>query len=120
METFRPGGCVGEHDMSARNEDRYVIGIDFGTLSARATLVNIENGRSPASAVAEYKSRVIDRVLPGSDEPLGADTALQDPADYLRALENTVRTITRRISPDQVVGIGTDFTCCTVLPTTRD
>jgi L-ribulokinase len=104
--------------MSAK--DRYVIGIDFGTLSARATLVNIENGRSPASAVAEYKSRVIDRVLPGSDEPLGADTALQDPADYLRALENTVRTITRRISPDQVVGIGTDFTCCTVLPTTRD
>lgn len=118
METSRPGGRAGQHDMSAK--DRYVIGIDFGTLSARATLVNIENGRSPASAVAEYKSRVIERGLPGSDEPLRTDTALQDPADYLRALENTVRTISRRISPDQVVGIGTDFTCCTVLPTTRD
>lgn len=107
--------------MSAqKNSERYVIGIDFGTLSARAILVNVDNGRTPASAVAEYKSRVIERSLPGGKAELAPDTALQDPADYLRALEIAVRTIVRRISPDQVVGIGTDFTCCTVLPTTAD
>lgn len=100
---------------------RYVIGIDFGTLSARALLVDVRNGQTKASAVAEYKSGVIERSLPGARQPLPSDTALQDPADYLRALETTVRAVVKkaRILPDQVVGIGTDFTCCSVLPTTR-
>jgi len=106
--------------MTAPKIERYVIGVDFGTLSARAVLVNVRNGHSPAHAVAEYKNRVIERSLPGSHSPLPPDTALQDPADYLRAFETSVRSIIRRISPDQVLGIGTDFTCCTVLPTTTD
>src|SRR5258706_9989113 len=106
--------------MAAKKPDRYVIGIDFGTLSARALLVNVRTAETRASAVAEYKNGVIERSLPGSDNRLPADTAQQDPADYLRALESTVRAVLRasRISPEQVVGIGTDFTCCTVLPTT--
>src|SRR4051812_34455372 len=106
--------------MTAPKIERYVIGVDFGTLSARAVLVNVRNGHSPAHAIAEYKNRVIERSLPGSHAPLPPDTALQDPADYLRAFETSVRSIVRRISPDQVLGIGTDFTCCTVLPTTTD
>jgi L-ribulokinase len=108
--------------MSGSRSDRYVIGIDFGTLSARAVLVNVTNGKTRASAVAEYKHGVIDRALPGSNKPLRPDTALQDPSDYLRALETTIRSVMRqsRISPESVVGIGTDFTCCTVLPTARD
>jgi L-ribulokinase len=101
---------------------RYVIGIDFGTLSARAVLVDVGNGETKASAVAEYKSGVIERALPGVGKPLAADTALQDPADYLRALETTVRSVVKkaRVPAEQVVGIGTDFTCCTALPTTRN
>jgi L-ribulokinase len=106
--------------MSAPSPERYVIGVDFGTLSARAILVNIRNGQTTEQAVSEYKTRVIERALPGSDHPLPTDTALQDPADYLRAFEIAVRSIIRRITPNQVVGIGTDFTCCTVLPTTSD
>jgi L-ribulokinase len=106
--------------MSAPKIERYVIGIDFGTLSARALLVNVRNGHSPVHAVAEYKNRVIERSLPSSHSLLPTDTALQDPADYLRAFETSVRSIIRRISPDQVLGIGTDFTCCTVLPTKAD
>ena len=106
--------------MSAKSPERYVIGVDFGTLSARAILVNVRNGQTTAQAVSEYKSRVIERTLPGSSAHLPSDTALQDPADYLRAFEITVRSIVRRITPDQVVGIGTDFTCCTVLPTKAD
>lgn len=86
-----------------------VIGIDFGTLSARAVLVDARNGKTIASAVANYKSGVIEKNLP-------ADTALQDPADYLQALETVVRKVRR----GHVVGIGIDFTCCTVLPTSRD
>jgi L-ribulokinase len=108
--------------MSAQKSDRYVIGIDFGTLSARAILVDVRNGETRASAVAEYKRGVIEGTLPGAGKLLASDTALQYPADYLRAMETTVRAVVRkaRVLPDQVVGIGTDFTCCTVLPTARD
>lgn len=108
--------------MKAQKSERFVIGIDFGTLSARALLVDAANGETRASAVAQYKSRVIERNLPGSKKPLRADTALQDPADYLRALDSTIRSVLRqsRVSPAQIAGIGTDFTCCTVLPTKRD
>jgi L-ribulokinase len=106
--------------MTAKSPERYVIGVDFGTLSARAILVNVRNGQTTAQAVSEYKSRVIERTLPDSSVLLPADTALQDPADYLRSFEIAVRSIVRRITPDQVVGIGTDFTCCTVLPTKAD
>src|SRR5205085_8912602 len=65
---------------------------------------------------------VIERTLPGTNQRLAPDSALQDPADYLRALEATIRKLVRTpgISPEQIAGIGTDFTCCTVLPTTRD
>lgn len=102
--------------------NRFVIGIDFGTLSARALLVDARTGKTRASAVAAYKHGVIERSLPGSSARLPADTALQDPADYLRALETVVRDArkTAGASPNEIVGIGIDFTCCTVLPTTRE
>ena len=104
------------------SKERYVIGIDFGTLSARAVLVNVRNGETRASAAADYWRGVIEKSLPDSTRKLADDTALQDPADYLRALETTIRKVLRaeNVSPDQVLGIGTDFTCCTVLPTKRD
>jgi L-ribulokinase len=104
------------------SKERYVIGIDFGTLSARAVLVNVRDGQTRASAVANYASGVIERSLPGSTKKLDDDTALQNPADYLRALETTVRKVIRagKVSPDQILGLGTDFTCCTVLPTRAD
>src|SRR5829696_2154055 len=106
--------------MSAPSPERYVIGVDFGTLSARAILVNVRIGQTSAQAVVEYKNRVIERALPGANHSLPPDTALQDPADYSRAFEITVRSLLRRVAPEQIVGIGTDFTCCTVLPTTAN
>src|SRR5688500_12207180 len=106
----------------ARVREAFVIGIDFGTLSARALLVNATIGKTIATAVGDYEHGVVERALPGSKKTLPADTALQDPADYLRALETVVRKVVRKskVPPEQIVGIGTDFTCCTVLPTRRD
>src|ERR1044071_2949720 len=92
------GRRVGEHVMKGQTPERYVIGVDFGTLSARAVLVNVRNGHTFAQAVSEYKNRVIERSLPGSHKPFPADTALQDPADYLHAFEVTVRSILRRVT----------------------
>jgi L-ribulokinase len=102
--------------------DTYVIGIDFGTLSARAVLVNAQNGDECASAVAEYRSGVIEGKLPESKVVLKEKSALQDPADYLSALEEVVRAVLRKakVKGVQVAALGTDFTSCTVLPVKSD
>jgi L-ribulokinase len=102
--------------------DAYVIGIDFGTLSARAVLVDARTGEELASAVSEYRSGVIEGTLPGTKTKLKEKSALQDPADYLEAMTEVVRGVVRKskVRVEQVVGIGTDFTSCTVLPVTKD
>ncbi len=102
--------------------DKYVIGIDYGTLSGRALVVRASDGEEIASAVHEYRHAVIEDTLPASGRPLGTDWALQDPEDYLEVLRRAVPAAVREagIDADDVVGVGTDFTACTVLPTLRD
>lgn len=100
---------------------KYTIGVDFGTLSARAVLVEVPGGREVAAAVYEYPHEVMDEQLP-SGRRLPSDWALQDPADYLQALGHTISAVLREagVSPDDVIGVGTDFTACTVLPVKAD
>lgn len=94
----------------------YVIGVDFGTLSARALVVDATTGCSIASAVAEYPHAVMDTALP-SGKPLPERWALQHPADYTEVLARTVKQAVKQagISPDEVAGVGFDFTACTLL-----
>lgn len=101
---------------------RYALGLDYGTESARALLVDVSDGREVATAVAEYPDGVIDRQLPGSDVRLGPEWALQNPDDYLSVLEQIVpQTLDQAgAAPEQVVGIGVDFTSCTMLPVAAD
>jgi L-ribulokinase len=98
------------------------IGLDFGTESVRALLVEIATGETIATAVHPYADGVIDERLPGSGERLPPDWALQNPADWLTGLERTIAAVLSQsgIDPGRVVGIGIDFTSCTVLPTTAD
>lgn len=100
----------------------YTIGIDYGTESGRAVLVDTRDGREVAAAVHPYSHGVIDEQLPGSSERLPPDWALQDPNDYLEVIKTTVPAILKesRVSPDEVVGMAIDFTACTMLPTRRD
>lgn len=102
----------------------YALGIDFGTESGRAVLVDVETGREVATAVHVYANGVIDERLPAphQDVTLAPDWALQDPADYIEAVRSTVPDVIRQAgaSPDEVVGLGIDFTSCTMLPTTTD
>lgn len=97
---------------------KYSIGVDFGTLSARALLVEVATGNEIATSVYEYYNAVIDDILPASKEKLPPDWALQDPADYIRGLENTIPAVLKEsgVSPDDVIGLGIDFTACTILP----
>src|SRR4051794_8860175 len=99
-----------------------VIGIDFGTLSGRAVVVAVDNGEILGSGVHEYAHRVITDRLPGSERRLPPDWALQVPADYVDVLRNAVpkALAASGAAGDDVIGIATDFTACTVLPTLAD
>src|SRR6187549_2060695 len=100
----------------------FVIGIDFGTESGRALLVDAENGTEVASAVCPYANSVIDEQLPHSDKLLPPDWALQDPQDYLEVLKQTVPVVLRSagVGPEDVAGLAIAFTSSTILPTTHD
>ncbi len=101
---------------------RYSIGLDFGTESVRAVMVDVDTGEIKATAVHSYADGVIDHALPSSDQPLPRDWALQNPADWLAGLQNTIHEIMHAsgVFRDSVVGLGIDFTSCTILPTTAD
>ncbi|MFW6319893.1 MAG: ribulokinase [Bacillota bacterium] len=97
---------------------KYTIGIDFGTLSGRAVLTDIETGDVLASEVYEYKNGVITEHLPTSKERLPHDYALQDPQDYLNVLAYTIPNVLKHsgINKNDVIGMAIDFTACTVVP----
>ncbi len=102
------------------------IGVDFGTLSARAVVVDVADGWVLGAASSDYPHGVVDETLPGREERLPPDWALQVPRDYVESMVDAVRgaLVEARerhgVEPTDVVGIGTDFTACTVLPTTVD
>jgi L-ribulokinase len=109
--------------VSANNPAQgYVVGVDFGTLSGRALVVRVADGAELGTAVHEYRHGVMDSALAASGKPLPPDWALQDPEDYLEVLRHAVPAAISDagIDPALVVGIGTDFTACTVLPVLAD
>ncbi|GAA3921950.1 ribulokinase [Actinoplanes auranticolor] len=107
--------------MPVAPSETYVIGVDFGTLSGRAVVVRVSDGTELGSAVHEYPHAVLTEALPDGT-PLGHDWALQVPGDYVEVLQQAVPAAVRAagIDPAAVVGIGTDFTACTMVPTLAD
>jgi L-ribulokinase len=108
--------------MTAMSGRTCTIGIDYGTESGRVLVLDARSGEQLAVSVVGYPSAVIDRTLPSTGERLGADWALQDPDDWVLVLEQGVPEAVARagIDASEVVGLGVDFTCCTVLPVTAD
>lgn len=104
------------------NANKFVVGVDFGTLSGRAVVVRVSDGAELGSAVHEYAERVIEHTLPGTGVRLGPDWALQSPRDWLDVLRVAVpgALAAAGVAAEDVIGIGTDFTACTVLPATAD
>lgn len=98
-------------------EKNYALGLDFGTLSGRALIVDIRTGRDVADAVYNYPHGVMDTELPDGT-PLKPDSALQHPQDYLDVLKYAVPEALRKagISAGEICGVGLDFTACTMLP----
>jgi L-ribulokinase len=100
----------------------YAIGLDYGTNSVRALVVDVATGREVGTAVFEYEHGEHGVVL--SRDP---NLARQHPADYVKGAEVTIRKALRQarasvrgFSPDQVIGIGVDTTGSTPLPVDRE
>jgi len=100
---------------------KYSLGVDFGTESGRALLVDIDTGEEIATSVYKYSNGVLDEFLPDGTK-LGHDWALQDPEDYIRVFENTIPEVLKlaNVKAEDVVGVGIDFTACTMLPIDKD
>ncbi|MEF3331093.1 ribulokinase [Oceanobacillus oncorhynchi] len=99
-------------------KETFAIGVDYGTESGRAVLVSLENGKEIADYVVAYQHGVIEETLPESGIQLESDWALQHPEDYMDVLKKALPEIIKEsgVNPDQIIGIGVDFTSCTMLP----
>ena len=100
---------------------KYSIGLDFGSLSGRAVLVDLTDGKEVAVSVLDYPHAVMSEWLP-CGKKLGLDYALQHPQDYLDVLRAVIPDVLRQtgVSASDVVGVGIDFTTCTMLPVKAD
>ena len=99
---------------------KYTLGIDFGTLSARALVVR-QDGEEIATADFVYPHAVMDTVFVDGS-PLPPDFALEHPQDWLDALGYVVPAVLEKagLTADDIAGVGIDFTSCTMFPVTAD
>lgn len=100
---------------------KYSIGVDYGTQSGRAVLVDVSNGEVVAQSTKMYTHGVMEEFLPDGTR-LEPDWAVEHPADYLEVLEVTIPTVLQesKVSPEDVIGMSIDFTACTMLPVDKE
>src|SRR5215467_6522625 len=100
--------------------EQFCVGLDFGTESGRAVLVDVNTGAEVANAVSHYQNGVMDSELPLPEKrvALGPGWALQDPQDYIRVLRDVIPAVLRRAGVDsaEVAGIGVSCTASSVVP----
>lgn len=99
----------------------YVIGLDYGSLSARGVLFDCRDGRALARATFAYPHGIMDRALPGG-QALPPDYALQHPQDYLDALDHIIPRLLSEsgLRGSEVIALGLDMTASSVLPLDRE
>lgn len=100
---------------------RYSLGIDFGTLSVRTALFDVETGEEFGTSIVKYQHGVLEKCLP-SGVHFPKDYALQDVRDYWASLDEAIPSTLKKakISKDNIISMGLDFTACTVLPVKSD
>lgn len=99
----------------------FTLGIDFGTESVRILLVDARNGHIVDQEARAYRHGVLDRHLPNGIH-LPIDFAFQHPLDWLDACFTACTSLMKRQARlrDRLIGIGVDFTSCTLLPCLHD
>jgi L-ribulokinase len=116
--SLNKSGCIGGVFNFEMMKNCYTIGLDYGTNSVRALVVDTANGREVGTAVWNYAHGTTGVIL--SRDP---NLARQHPADYVKGAEITIKNSlanakknVRGFRPEQVVGIGVDTTGSTPLP----
>ncbi len=107
--------------MAKTSGGRFALGVDYGTNSVRALIINVADGSEVGTSVYDYRSGEDGILLDGRDPNL----ARQDPADYVEGFHRSVRgairaaSANRGFSAERIVGIGIDTTGSTPLPVDR-
>lgn len=103
-------------------QKKYVIGLDYGTLSGRAVVVDCENGEVLSSSVKNYAHGVMSEELPTGTKLPAGDWALEAPEDYIDVLISTVTDAVEKsdVAKEDIIGMGMDVTSCTILPIDKD
>ncbi|HWD41510.1 MAG TPA: ribulokinase [Fimbriimonas sp.] len=93
---------------------QYSLGLDYGTNSVRALLVDVSDGSEVATAVSNYGSGNAG-VIEDSTDP---NLARQNPADYVEGFYQAVQSVMKQagVNPEDIVGIGVDTTGSTPIP----
>lgn len=97
---------------------KYTLGIDYGSGSCRALLVDVTSGTEIDSVECPYPHGIMEETLIGTDVQLPPDWAIQHPEDYLHCLTVVTKNIMEKtgIHVNDIIGVGVDFTACTILP----
>jgi L-ribulokinase len=98
--------------------EQYILGLDFGTDSVRAVMVNAKSGKEDANQVATFK-----RWLKGQFCDPARNQFRQHPQDYIDSMEEAVKGALRQLpagAGKSVTGIGIDTTGSTPCPVDRD
>ena len=104
------------------SDARYAIGLDYGTNSVRALIVDVRDGAEIATFVHEYRRGEAGIIT----DPSNPHVARQDPADYVEGLEVCVIGALKAAAeephfcPERIIGIGVDTTGSTPLPLDRE
>lgn len=104
-----------------KTPEKFTIGLDFGTNSVRALIVETATGTEISSAVWGYRHGEMGVLI----DPKDPNLARQNPADYLEGVEKTVRQAIKDarkhkgFTPANVIGIGVDTTGSTPIPVDR-
>ncbi len=92
----------------------YIVGLDFGSESARGILLDAATGAEVAIHIDAYAHGIMDACLPNGT-PLPPAWSLQDAADYVAS----ARTILTALGKGRrILSIGLDFTASSPLPVT--
>ena len=101
----------------------YSLGLDFGTNSVRALIVDVTTGEEISTAVANYPSGEAGILL----DPKDPELARQSPADYVEAMAKVIKRALRlarkadqSFRPDEIIGLGVDSTGSTPLPVDKN
>ena len=90
----------------------YTIGLDYGTNSVRAVIVDVTNGNELGTAVYEYETGEAGIILDPSDHNL----ARQNPADYIKGIEVTVKEVIKKAKKKvKIDGITTFMTSIIIM-----